>query len=135
MNYKQIISLRLRLTKAYQSHLLTRNTIIDSFEEEFNRHVKLIFGSAWCRFNAKYQAKNNISELPTNHELRVALRVSLKRSRNMKRIQNDLVDTKNRIKQTQIELKNAKTLYKDTLRAMQKEKEQDKPVRLPVESI
>ena len=53
----------------------------------------------------------------------------------MKRIQKDLVDTKNRIKQTQIELKNAKTLYKDTLRAMQKEKEQDKPVRLPVESI
>lgn len=93
---KQLLSTRRRLIENYKSCLTTRNTIIDKFDVEFNRHVKLI-----CK-------KQDYKELPPDHELRLSVKDSLKRSRNMKKIQTEMNEVVDRLKNSQIECKNIK---------------------------
>ena len=97
MTLKQIFAERRRLAKSYQSLCATRNITIDNFDKEFNRHVKLT-----CK-------KNNPH---------FSLLESLSKSRNMKRLQAEMTDTRNRMKQLQKESKNAKLLYKSTERTL-----------------
>jgi hypothetical protein len=92
----QLLATRRRLIESYKSCLTTRNTIIDKFDLEFNRHVKLI-----CK-------KQNYKELPVEHDLRLAVKDSLKRSRNMKKIQTEMDEIVERLKISQIECKNIK---------------------------
>ena len=75
----------------FRSLIFSRNTIIDSFQAEYNRHIKL---------TAK---KLNSRE---------ALLDSLSRSRNMKKIQKEFLDNKERIKSKQAACKEAKTQHK-----------------------
>jgi NADH dehydrogenase FAD-containing subunit len=134
MNLRQIKTNQNRFIEQYKSFLATRNTIIISFENEFNRHVKLIFGNLINKTNIKliqdkYEreerevtpseaVKEIINGYPSNHELRISLKASLKKSRNMKKIQAEMVEIKTRIKEVQIECKNYKRLYSATQSAL-----------------
>lgn len=113
MTLKQIAANQRRLTEQYKSCITTRNTIIDSFEKEFNRHVKLI-----CK-------KQDYKALPIGNELRVAVKNALKKSRNMKRIQADMTEVKARIKATQLECRNNKRLYILTQSAISNEESRE----------
>lgn len=75
---------RKRLAEAFKSLLQSRNMIIDNFQTEYERHVKL---------TAK---KENPRE---------ALLLSLSKSRNMKRLQKEFLDMKKRIIENQRESK------------------------------
>lgn len=86
----QLSSERVRLAQAFRSLLSSRNTIIDSFQNEYLRHVKL---------TAK------------KPEARKALLDSLSRSRNMKKIQKEFLDNKARLKENQKESKLIKMTY------------------------
>ena len=127
---KHIASTQKRLTEQYKSCLTTRNTIIDMFDREFNRHAKLVFGNIINKNNIelirdKYRptkdAESNISineaikeiinGYPSEHDLRISLKSSLKKSRNMKKIQGEMDAIKTRIRAAQNECKNKKKLY------------------------
>ena len=121
---KHIASTQKRLTEQYKSCLTTRNTIIDMFDREFNRHAKLVFGNIINKNNIelirdKYRptkdAESNISINeainPSEHDLRISLKSSLKKSRNMKKIQGEMDAIKTRIRAAQNECKNNKKLY------------------------
>jgi hypothetical protein len=95
MTLKQIAADRKRLAKAYNSLIFTRNITIDNFKKEFDRHVKLT-----CK---KEDPHSSLID-------------SLSRSRNMKRLQKEMTETRGKMKQTQIESKTAKLLYKETQR-------------------
>jgi hypothetical protein len=111
MTLKQLNTIRAnrqRLAESYRSLIATRNTIIDSFDKEYLRHVKL----------------NSKKEDP-----RRALLQSLSKSRNMKKIQKEFLENKLRIKENQSEAKamkktfqEAKSLYEENL--VQKRKTQ-----------
>lgn len=75
---------RERLAEAFRSLLQSRNIIIDNFQAEYERHVKL----------------TSKRENP-----REELLLSLSKSRNMKRLQSEFLDIKNRIIQNQRESK------------------------------
>ena len=95
MTLKQLNNIRTkcsRLAESYRSLIATRNTIIDSFDKEFLRHQKL---------TAK---KENPKE---------ALKESLKKSRNMKKIQKEFLDNKSMIKQNQLESKSMKRNFQE----------------------
>lgn len=113
MTLKQIAANQRRLVAQYKSCLTTRNTIIDSFEKEFNRHVKLV-----CK-------KQDYKTLPIGHELRDAVKESLRKSRNMKRIQADMDIVKARIRAAQTECRNNKRLYVATQSAISNEESQE----------
>jgi len=93
MTLKQISADRKRLAKAYNNLSFTRNITIDNFQKEFDRHVKLT------------------SKKENPH---LSLIDSLLRSRNMKRLQKEMTETRGKMKQTQTESKAAKLLYKST---------------------
>ena len=86
---------RKRLAEAFRSLISTRNTIIDSFDKEYLRHVKL---------TAK---KENPKE---------ALKLSLSKSRNIKKIQKEFLDNKNRIKENQLDAKMLKKTFQEARR-------------------
>ena len=95
MTLKQLNNIRTkcsRLAESYRSLIATRNTIIDSFDKEFLRHQKL---------TAK---KENPKE---------ALKESLKKSRNMKKIQKEFIENKSMIKQNQLESKSMKRNFQE----------------------
>jgi len=95
MTLKQLNSVRtkcIRLAEAYRGLISTRNTIIDSFDKEFLRHQKL---------TAK---KENPKE---------ALKESLEKSRNMKKIQKEFLENKTMIKQNQSESKSMKKIFQE----------------------
>lgn len=94
----RILSERRRLAQTFQSLLLSRNTIVDDFQREYLRHVKL---------TAK---KENA---------RVALLVSLSRSRNMKKIQKEFLTIKSLIKDTQKQSKLTKKTYQQSQKLYQ----------------
>jgi len=86
----QMTSERSRLGQAFRSLLATRNTIIDSFQNEFQRHFKLT------------------SKKPNSHK---ALLDSLSRSRNMKKLQKEFLEIKTRIKENQTQSKLLKMTF------------------------
>ena len=93
MTLKQLNAIaaeRQRLAKAFQNLLASRNILIDSFQAEYNRHVKL----------------TDKKENP-----KAALLDNLSRSRNMKKIQKEFLDIKSRIKLNQLEAKKSKKSY------------------------
>lgn len=137
MTIKQISATQRRLIEQYKSCITTRNAVIDMFEREFNRHVKLIFGNivnknAIETVKDKYRpskdeqstttsneaVKEIINGYPVNHELRISLKDSLKKSRNMKKIQIEMNDVKARLKETQAECRKNKRLYIATQSAL-----------------
>jgi hypothetical protein len=98
MTLKQLNALRSsrkRLADTYSSLIATRNTIIDSFDKEYSRHVKLT------------SKKENPKQ---------ALKESLIKSRNMKKIQKDFLENKLRIKVNQAELKAIKKTFQEARR-------------------
>ena len=93
MTLKQLHTLdsnRKRLAESFRSLISTRNTIIDSFDKEYNRHVKLT---------------------SKKEEPRKALLDSILRSRNMKKIQKEFLENKTRIKENQAEAKLVKQTF------------------------
>ena len=105
MTLKEITALRNRLTNDYRLVFTTRNIIVLNFEREYNRHVKLI-----CK-------KQDPKQLPSDHELRIALRESLRKSRNMKRFQKEMTDARNKM----IEIQNSRKVAKNCFKATQRE--------------
>ena len=104
---KQLASNQRRFIDTYKSLIQTRNLVVDQFNTEFNRHVKLV-----CK-------KQNPKDLPINHELRQSLRQSLQKSRNMKRIQKEMTDIRIRIKDVQQQCKQSKMDYKSNQRLIE----------------
>lgn len=93
MTLKQLNAIRnnrKRLAETYSSLIATRNTIIDSFDKEYKRHVKL----------------NTKKEDP-----RRSLLESISKSRNMKKIQKEFLENKQRIKENQSEAKALKKIF------------------------
>jgi hypothetical protein len=86
---------RKRIAESFRSLISTRNTIIDSFDKEYQRHVKLT------------SKKENPKE---------ALKLSLSKSRNIKKIQKEFLDNKNRIKENQLEAKMLKKTFQEARR-------------------
>lgn len=82
---------RKRLANAYNSLISSRNITIDMLDKEYLRHFKLT------------QKKE---------DPRVALLTSLSKSRNIKRLQKELLDTKIRLKENQAHAKRLKVFYK-----------------------
>jgi len=98
MTLKQLNSIsneRKRLAQAFQSLLSSRNIIIDNFQSEYNRHVKL---------TAKKASPKK------------ALLESLSRSRNMKKIQKEFLTIKSLIKENQKQSKMIKKTYQHALK-------------------
>ena len=90
------ISLEIReLARAYNNQLYSRNIIIDDFNREYERHVKL-----------------------NKYNDRQILLLSLSKSRNMKKLQKDLIEVKNNIKNIQSNSKKFKMLYKGTEKSL-----------------
>lgn len=87
----QIGKERKRLAKAFLSLLASRNSVIDSFDKEYARHVRL---------TAK---KDNPKQ---------ALKDSLDRSRNMKKFQIEMNSIKNLIRTNQMQSYNSKKVHK-----------------------
>lgn len=93
MTLKQLNAIRInrkRLAETYISLIATRNTIIDCFDKEYKRHVKL----------------NTKKEDPKR-----SLIQSLSKSRNMKKIQKEFLENKLRIKENQTESKSLKKIF------------------------
>ena len=82
---------RSRLSTAYNSLISSRNITIDMLDKEYLRHVKLT------------QKKE---------DPRAALINSLSKSRNIKRLQKELLDIKIRLKENQAQAKRLKDFYK-----------------------
>lgn len=82
---------RKRLAAAYNSLISSRNIIIDMLDKEYLRHVKLT---------------------KKKDDPRVALITSLSKSRNIKKIQKELLDIKSRLKENQAQAKRLKDFYK-----------------------
>lgn len=88
------------LASDFRSLIFSRNTIIDSFQLEYNRHVKLTL------------------KKPNQRE---ALLDSLSRSRNMKKLQKEFLENKERIKDKQMACKVAKTSHRSAFLSYESE--------------
>ena len=122
MTLKEITALRNRLTNDYRLIYTTRNILILNFEKEYDRHVKLI-----CK-------KQDPKQLPADHILRISLRESLIKSRNMKRFQKEMNDAKTKMAEIQISRKIAKNCFKATQRELSEiSKQESKPMRWSIE--
>ena len=100
----QITSERKRLALAFRSLLATRNTVIDSFQAEYLRHLKLYH-------KVSYDENEEMIIKPKSKDSKQLLISSLLRSRNMKKIQKEFLDNKTRIKDNQKECKMLKKTF------------------------
>ncbi len=126
MNLKQIAAEKKYLTDAHIGLLYTKNSIIDNFNAEYERHVKLAcpgYSSIDTRTeDAKKMGiprkKLDPKILSKTNPLKIQLNNALKRSRNMKKYKEEMISTKNRIKENRIEYVKLKLLFKNTERKL-----------------
>lgn len=109
----QMTSDRKRLAEAFRSLLCTRNTIVDSFQNEYIRHLKLFYKVTFIKNEVEEGEEETTTMVatPKSEDSRKSLLDSLSRSRNMKKIHKSFLEIKKAIKENQEECKKCKISF------------------------